>query len=235
MSESKINYSSWFKPWWKGLLVIGLFPFTLSYIVWKQNWKLPVRLGLIAVIWVVFIGLGSSESNQPESSQTAQVQEETTPTPTPEPTYTLEQKQTDFKAFYEEYVSKAQGMIIIQAGLISLSESASSAESLYLALEEMKQTQSGLAQLSLDLEVPESLKEYKQLSSAKTNLFLAADYFKKSIDDFQKYINKNDFESLSSAKQKSDRGTVKLNESKDAIDEVAKELGIDLESLKKTE
>ncbi len=87
MSEQPVKISSWFKPWWKGLLVIALFPFTLSYFIWKQNWKTPIRLGAVVVLWIIFIALGSSgPSETSTASETdSQKQAEVVATSTPEP------------------------------------------------------------------------------------------------------------------------------------------------------
>jgi len=78
----------------KLFLLVIFFPFTLSYLIWKQN-KLPVfaRILGIIVLWSVFIGIGSSNSNKTDQKQTMQVPVTTnqtvTPSNTPEPTKEL--------------------------------------------------------------------------------------------------------------------------------------------------
>lgn len=232
MSE-KINYSSWFKPWWKALLVIGLFPFTLSYFIWKQKWQTPAKIGAIVLVWIIFIGIGSSNSSNTSTLDTQATQAETKPTPTPEPQYTLEQKKADYIAFHEKYSSYAKGMILLQTRIIALAESNITKEEFYLQLENISNLQSGFSQMGFDLEVPASLKEYKELNQVKSNLGLAGGFFQKSVDSFKKYLNKNDLEALSDAKRQSDVGTRYLNESADKMEAVAKELGVNLEELKR--
>ncbi len=81
-------------PLWKILLAIVFFPLTLTYLIWKQKWQIPVKLGLTFLLWVVFFGL-SSDANKEKTQAEAQptvVVEKPTPTPTPEPVLTLEQK-----------------------------------------------------------------------------------------------------------------------------------------------
>lgn len=231
MSEQSINYSSWFKPWWKALLVLAFFPFTLSYFIWLQKWKTPAKLGAIALLWIIVIGIGSDGSNKASTATNPGTQVEAKPSPTPEPEITLEQKQEDFRKFYVEYQSKGQAIVIIQASITQLANTATSREELYLSLEKMSAIQSNLA--SPDLEVPASLKGNKQLNAGISNLRLAATYYQRSIDEFKKYLDNDDLKALSEAKSKTDIGTAKLTESADAIDAVARELGLDPEQLKK--
>lgn len=76
----------------KLFLAVIFFPFTISYLIWKQK-QLPVfaRILGIIVLWGVVIGMGSSKSEKTE--QTAKVEvvsDQKTVSPTiPEPTKEL--------------------------------------------------------------------------------------------------------------------------------------------------
>lgn len=60
----------WYKNWW-GILLIVLFlwPFFLTYWVWKKKWNIKVRAGLIAAFWLfVLVILASSGSKSGQQS-----------------------------------------------------------------------------------------------------------------------------------------------------------------------
>ncbi len=228
MSE-KTNYSFWFKPWWKALLVIGLFPFTLSYFIWKQSWKTSVKIGAIAILWVVIIGTGANGSSQTTNTEVNKSNSEIASSPTPPPVATLEQKQTDFKAFYSEYQKQAQSVILVQASLAQLAKVSGSREQLYLALDKLSNMQSNLS--NTDVEVPNSLKDHKDLGSAAFEVRLAASHFKKAIEAMKDYVNKNDLEKIKSAQQGQQLGEENLISSMNRVEKVAQELTVDLKAL----
>ena len=229
---SAATHKPWYKTW-KVVPAVVFFPFTLSYLVLKQPWKTPVRIGVIALIWIVFWAMGSGSSSETTSVITnTEQQQEVQETPVPTPEITLEQKQEDYKKFYEEYFRLAQGVAVIQVGIVQISNSNLSVEELYLTLEQLSATQDALSSKVMELKTPDSLKDYKKLSSGRLNLALAASHFQKSIDEFNKYLDKRDLKALSEAKKRSDLGVEKLNESADAIDAVGVELGLDIEELK---
>jgi len=230
MFEQNRNSSSWFKPWWKGLLVVAFFPITLSYYIWKQSWKTPVKLGAIALLWIVFIGLGSDNSSETTSFDASQPTAEAEASPTPAPTITLEQKQSDFKTFYTNYQQQAQAVILVQASLSQLAGVSGSREELYLALDKLSNIQNNLS--GNDVEVPDSLKEHKELGSAAFEVRLAASHFKNAIEAMKDYVNKNDLEELKSAQLKQQLGEENLTSSMDKVEKVAQELSIDLDALK---
>jgi len=234
MSEQNKENSSWFKPWWKGLLILVFFPFTISYLIWKQHWKMPIKIGAIALFWIFFIAVGSSSDSskeQVDSNTNQQVAEETISTPTPAPLLiTLEQKQSDFKLFYADYQKQAQAVILVQTSLSELANKSESLAELYLSLDKLSTIQSNLSEN--DIKVPDSLKEYKDLNSVAFQVKLAASHFKNAIESMKEYVNKNDLEKLKSAKQKQQLGEENLNESMDKIEKVAQELKIDMEALK---
>lgn len=67
--------------WWQWFFAIGLFPFTLSLLVWrKKNWSQGKKLKVLAVMWVVFISFAVYQETRPEPEprQTASVQTEPT-------------------------------------------------------------------------------------------------------------------------------------------------------------
>lgn len=66
----------WYKTWW-GILAIVFFlwPFFLTYWVWKQNWTLKTRYALIGAIWffifIIFISNSSYQAGLKKEKQTA--------------------------------------------------------------------------------------------------------------------------------------------------------------------
>ncbi len=228
--SDKIN-SSWFNPWWKALLVITFFPFSLSYFVWRQDWKVHVRLGVIAIIWIIFFGIGSSNESEKSPPETQAVQAEVKATATPMPVVTLEQKQEDFKQFRQEWLKSGQAILIVQSTLSELADSKMSREETYLVLDKLSTMQSNLSSKTFDLKIPDSLKEYQKLNEARSNLGIAAGLYQKSLEDFKKYVDKNDLKALSDAMKKIETASLKMNESADAIDAAARELELDPEKL----
>lgn len=80
----------WYKKWW-GILTIILFlwPFFLTYWIWKKKWNIKLRVVLISVFWlfILIIGISSNQSNyEPSKISIKQVDNPTQqPTPTPSP------------------------------------------------------------------------------------------------------------------------------------------------------
>lgn len=111
----------WYKKWW-GILAIVLFlwPFFLTYWIWKRDWHLIIKVGLIAVFWLFGFAIYASSGTGQQSFQDSYqaklkadlavkqspapaVATQTpiptsspspTPTPTPKPTVQLTPKQT---------------------------------------------------------------------------------------------------------------------------------------------
>lgn len=239
-SSSQItSKKSWYKTWWGILLLIAFFPFTLSYLAWKQKWPMPARLGAIAVIWIIFIGVGNSSNKNSNSSSTQTNQTASaTPSPTQAPQkieYSLEQKQTDFKTFYAEYQKQGASVVLIQTTLLQMANNSTDKASLYLALDKLSTMQKNLSSASNDIKVPDSLKEYKDLNAAIMELAVAGRHFGNAIDQFMEYLNKNDLSKLKDAKFKSDLGVEQLTSSSNKVEAVAKELEVDTSLLKKNQ
>lgn len=196
---------------------------------------MKLKIGAIAGFWIVFAIIGSSSksgtttTNETTNAQTTVVST-TAPTQTPA-VISLEQKQTDFKEFYAKYKKQAQGLIIIQTSIASIAESSKNKADLYLTLEEVEKTQSGIASVNSDMEVPASLKEYKNLDSGLFDFQIAGNNYTDAIKYFKEYVNKEDLKKLSEAKNQIERGNSRLTDSKTKIDSVAKELGVDISNL----
>lgn len=43
----------WYKTGWGILAILALWPFSLSYWIWKRNWKDSIRIVLIVIIWMI--------------------------------------------------------------------------------------------------------------------------------------------------------------------------------------
>lgn len=225
------------KPWyktWKIIPAILFLPFTLIYLTWKTNWPLPAKL---VVIFLILVSVAGSSTNSKSDTETKAVAEEipkeiqvTKEEPT---SYTLEQKQNDYKTFYKEFITQGQAVVLTQITLLQSSNDPQvTPEELYLKLKTLSEIQNTISMKTAELSVPASLKEYKKLSSGKMKLAVASRHFKSAIENFQKYLNKNDLEALSDAKYKSGLGESQLEESIDDVESVAKELEIDVDSLK---
>lgn len=213
------------------------FLIAVAYQVWKRDGKtgetVETKVKVIATlfIWFIFSNVGSagnadSDGNveaSPDATSTEQVEQELV--------YSLEQKQADYEAFYREYKRQGQAVVMTQTTLLSISNTATSEEELYLALNELSRIQSDLAIKSAGIEIPASLKEYKQLSSGKVKLAVASRHFKSAIENFQKYLDKNDLKALSDSKFKSELGEGQLGESIDEVEAVGHELGVDIEAI----
>ncbi len=217
----------------KILLLIIFFPVGISYLLWKTKLPTMAKVIGIIVVWIVFLGLGASGSSTktetatiPTTNTTVVPNEKVEPTSIP-----LEQKQADFKELYKKYKIQSQGMLVVESSVVQLSNSASNKAELYLALEKVQKTQEGIAAANLDMKVPDSLKEYKQISSALMDFQIGGNNFSDAIKYFKDYVNKEDLEKLSQAKNQVDRGVERLNSSKDKLDGVAKELEIDVSQI----
>lgn len=224
----------WYRKWWGILILIAFFPFTLSYLTWKQKWSIPLRLGIIALIWIVFIGTGSSKSKNNDTANTtnnSQIAVDQTSKPSQinhKIEYTLEQKQTDFKNFYVDFYSQAQRVTTTQKKVLEVANLIDNREELYLAYNELNKQQQNLTDKTSDLEVPASLKEYSQIREALVSLMLSSNQFGTAISKFQDYLNKGDLKVLAQVKSESDAGVASLNDSITKMNEVAKQLDVDV-------
>lgn len=213
----------------KYILAILFFPFTLTYLIWKQTWSTKAKVIATFALWVVFVGIGSSGGN---AGNGGSVQSGPTASPRQEeqkPTYTLEQKQEDFKKLYVDYQKKGQALILIKVAMASMQ---GSREELYLALDKVSGLLESVASFDNSIEVPESLKENKDIGKASLYLSLTATAYKSAVEDLQDYLNKGDLNALKKARSNSERGDQNLLTSKDAIDNVARELGVDTTQIK---
>lgn len=216
----------------KYIVAILFFPFTLTYLIWKQTWSTKAKAVATFVLWAVFIGIGSGGGN---AGNGGSVQPSPTASPRQEeqkPQYSLEQKQEDFKSFYVAYTKRAQVLLFTKATIIKIANVSGSKEELYLSLDKISTMLGNAASFDNDITTPDSLKEYKDLSSAKMYLTLTATAYKSAVNKFMDYLNKNDLKALKDAQSNSERGDQNLLTSKDAIDKVAKELGVDTTQIK---
>lgn len=225
------------KPWyktWKLIPAILFFPFTLMYLTWKTKWPLPAKMVIIFLILVSLAGTSSSsESNTETKTNIEDTPKEIVANEEKTVDFTLEQKQEDYKNFYKEFITQGQLVVITQVTLIESSNDPQvTPEELYLTLDNLSKAQDSISMKTTELNIPNSLKEYKKLSSGKMKLAVASRHFKSAIENFQKYLNKNDFEALSDAKYKSGLGETQLEESINDVESVGKELEIDIDSLK---
>lgn len=211
----------------------------------KQNWwftpnpklkKIIVPVIIVIILFSVFKGIFSSGGKtDPSTSDNKLTSPENisspTSVPTQVPTISMEQKKADFKEFYTKYKKQAQGLIIVQTSIASIAESSKNKADLYLTLEEVEKTQSGIAAVNSDMKVPVSLKEYKNLNSGLFDFQIGGNNYTDAIKYFKEYVNKEDLTKLSKAKEQIERGNNRLTESKTKIDSVAKELGIDVAGI----
>jgi len=79
-------------PLWKILLAIAFFPLTLTHLIWKQKWQIPVKLGITFLLWVIFFGISSDANKEKTQAEIQPTEVVEKPTPTQEPVLTLEQK-----------------------------------------------------------------------------------------------------------------------------------------------
>jgi len=70
----------------KIFLLIVFFPFTLSYLIWKQKWPIFLRVGGIILLWFMLITLHGSSNSKNE--QVTNISQQPTPTSTVAPTPT---------------------------------------------------------------------------------------------------------------------------------------------------
>jgi len=68
MEESKKENKKWYKTWWGILILICLLPITLSYIVWKRNWDIKLKVVIIGIIWVIYLALVFSSNYQKKTA-----------------------------------------------------------------------------------------------------------------------------------------------------------------------
>jgi len=218
----------------KYILAVLFFPITLTYLIWKQDkWSGKVKAIATVALWLVFISVVSGGNGGNTTSTNS------SPTPTPiqqeekKPEFTLEQKQADFKKYYLEYQEKGQALILIKATVANMK---GSREELYVALDKASSLLGGVVTLDNRLVIPDSLVEYKtDLNKASSYLMLTGTAYDSAIKNAQTYLNKGDLEAYKKVKEESDRGDQNLLTSSDAIEKVAKELGVDTSQIKAEE
>lgn len=216
----------------KYILAILFFPITLTYLIWKRAWSKKAKIVATLAVWIVAIGIGFSGGNAGNGGSSSPSHTASTRQEEQKPTYTLEQKQEDFKNFYTAYTKRAQVLLLTKATILKVANVSGSKEELYLALDKILTMLGNVSSFDNDIATPDSLKEYKELSSAKMYLTLTATAYKSAVNKFMDYLNKNDLKALKDAQSNSERGDQNLLTSKDAIDKVAKELGVDTTQIK---
>lgn len=60
LKQSEKTSPKWYKTWWGILIIIGLWPFSLSYYFWKQKINIYQKVGAIVLVWIVYFLLISS-------------------------------------------------------------------------------------------------------------------------------------------------------------------------------
>ena len=56
METNEAKKEQWYKTWWGIIILILLWPFSLSYYIWtKKTWSRNLRIGLIALIIIVVL------------------------------------------------------------------------------------------------------------------------------------------------------------------------------------
>jgi len=219
----------------KIFFAIIFFPFTISYLILKQK-QLPLigRIAVVALFWIVFMIIGSSGSKSSSNTITQDgTTQQTTNTPAPtEVAITMEQKQADFKDLYKKYKIQSQGMLAYVTSIQQISNLATGKADLFLALDKIEKNLGNIANANLDVDVPKSLKEYKQISDALMDFKIAGTNFTDAVKKMKEYVNKEDLEKLAQAKDVLERGVARLGTSKDKMDAVAKELNVDITQIK---
>jgi|GEM_PF-6696310 len=103
--KSEKSKKQWHKTWWGLLILLCFFPFTISYWLWKRNWNILLKLGVIGFFWMfflMFVSVSTYVSETPsDKSQVNQGTEVSTEkignNPTPMPTQTNEERQKELE------------------------------------------------------------------------------------------------------------------------------------------
>ncbi|MDP3954846.1 MAG: hypothetical protein Q8Q15_00595 [bacterium] len=112
----------WYKTWWGILFLLIIWPFLLTFLIWKRNWNLWQRIGLIVFLWFVIFAIGNSGEKSKfsalrDGNKVGQQVENIIPplssSPTPisttVPTLTIQPKQfSEDPIKYMEYSQKLQ-------------------------------------------------------------------------------------------------------------------------------
>lgn len=105
--ETKKSKKQWYGTWWGILIILAFWPVFLSYWIWRREWRVWVKTGCIAFLWVFILGVyftsnfwqvqkeafkeGYKEGRRMEVPTPAPTQEPTvSPKSTPSPTITAE-------------------------------------------------------------------------------------------------------------------------------------------------
>lgn len=58
-----MNSKPFYKTWWGIILLFIFWPFSLTYWIWKKNWNLKLRLGLLIPFWffIILVGLAKPQ------------------------------------------------------------------------------------------------------------------------------------------------------------------------------
>lgn len=97
MTLETLAHKPWHKTWWGFLLLFCLWPFSLTYWIWKRNWQSKTRIFLITFLWIFLISIMASnrsfqkgyqaqKEKQINSSLTNYASENIIPTATLQPT-----------------------------------------------------------------------------------------------------------------------------------------------------
>jgi len=213
--------------------ILVIFFTAVVYRVWQEDKPKYMKIGSTLLVLLILIAVGSggnADNKSVEMSPSPVAQEEIKKEEKPE--YSMEQKQTDFKKFYVDYTKRGGLLLLTKATIIKVSGSTGSREELYLSLDKIGTLLDNTASLDNALPIPDSLKEYKDMNSAVMYMQLTATAYKSAVGKFQTYLNKGDLKALKDAQANSDRGDQNLLTSSEAIEKVAKELGVDTSLIK---
>lgn len=182
-TATPVQTKPWFKKWWGILLLIALWPFSLTYYIWKKSsWNKNVRIAVTALIWIpVLIGgaLNASETTAPSRSVPA--------TNTPAVPNNVKQESAFDYAIYRDIVLSFEESVYrleelpnqqikqLQDKLVTFDTNDSTVYDIYALAKTTKETIENTRSKFYNLDVPQNLPQdiKSKLNSVVSNISLA--------------------------------------------------------------
>lgn len=102
----------WYKTWWGILIIILLFPVFimvfLTRLIWKQKWKMPIRIAAIAFLWGVVYIAGAIPNNK---TQSVVANDELSDISEPTPSQSLEEELEETKKKVYVHLTETEKML----------------------------------------------------------------------------------------------------------------------------
>lgn len=224
-TDNKENFVSkfWKEGWWQKILLIVLYPITLTYIIYqKKSWSLPKRVILILLFWLLTIVIGLSDETSDTQPQVNTAQNavnktatETTPIKEEQPKEELEDEVTENRT--DELQEQRETYLLEMAEIAGSHSEALSIFSDILANEPEKilyddNTRTRLAAqmtlIRLSFKDAEKIVPPEEFKEIHNTILLGYKKHSEAMDYVTKGIDNYDVDALNKSRELLDEGTV---------------------------